>query len=418
MCLINNMNILEFIKNSWQMMIRNKVRSFLTMLGIIIGITAVMIVLSVGESVQGLILNEVKSIGSNLIGVLPGHSDENGPPSSVFGIVITSLKYEDGEAILKDNNPAIESLAMYVTGSDIITVEDRKVSSTFYGTTASYPDVQNSNVESGRFFTKEEEVTNAKVVVLGSQVAKDLFGEQDPLGQKVKIKKANFSVIGVLKAKGGSLVQNEDSNLFVPISTAQNILLGINHISIMRVKVDKTENIDATIDYIKNILRDRHNINNSIEDDFTVTSTAQALESISSITDALRFFLAAVAAISLVVGGFGIMNIMLATVQERTKEIGLRKAIGAKNGDITKQFLIEAMTITFISGIIGIILGSLILVLISVIVNAMNYHWELIISPISIILGCVVSIGIGLIFGIAPANKASLLNPIEALRYE
>jgi putative ABC transport system permease protein len=416
--LINNMNIFESIKNALQVMTRNKVRSFLTMLGIIIGITAVMIVLSVGESVQGLILNEVKSIGSNLVGVLPGHSDENGPPSSVFGIVLTSLKYEDGEAIIKDNNPHIEAVAMYVSGSDIITVDGKKVSTTFYGTTASYLEVQNSSIEEGRFFTKEEEVTNTKVVVLGNQIAKDLFGEQDPIGQKVKIKKTNFNVIGVLKGKGGSLIQNEDGNLFVPISTAQNILLGINHISIMRLKVDKTENISDTIEYVKDFLRDRHNISSAKEDDFTVTSTAQALETISSITNALRFFLAAVAAISLIVGGFGIMNIMLATVQERTKEIGLRKAIGAKNKDIVMQFLIEAMVITFISGLIGIILGSLLLALISVVVNAMDYHWDLIISPISIILGCVVSIGIGLIFGIAPAQKASQLDPIEALRYE
>lgn len=417
-CLINNMNIFESVKNSWQMIIRNKVRSLLTMLGIIIGITAVMIVLSVGESVQGLILNEVKSIGSNLVGVLPGHAEKNGPPSSVFGIVITSLKYEDGEAISKENYPHIESLAMYISGSDVITIGDKKVSSTFYGTTATYLDVQSSSIERGRFFTKEEEVGNAKVVVLGNQIAKDLFGEQDPLGQKVKIKKTNFTVIGILKGKGGSLVQNEDGNLFVPISTAQNILLGVNHISLIRIKIDKTENINETIEYVKSILRERHNIVNEKEDDFDVRSTAQALESISSITNALRFFLAAVAAISLIVGGFGIMNIMLATVQERTKEIGLRKAIGAKNADITRQFLIEAMAITFISGIIGIIIGSLFLILISIIINAMNYHWELIISPMSVILGCVVSIGIGLIFGIAPARKASLLNPIEALRYE
>ncbi|MFA5072132.1 MAG: FtsX-like permease family protein, partial [Candidatus Pacearchaeota archaeon] len=273
-------------------------------------------------------------------------------------------------------------------------------------------------IEEGRFFTKEEEIGNARVVVLGNQIAKDLFGDQDPIGKKMKIKKSSFTVIGIFKKKGGSLIQNEDGNMFVPISTAQNILLGINHISFMRVKIDKTENIDGAIEYIKDTLRDRHNIADEKEDDFSVRSTAQALETISVITDALRFFLAAIAAISLVVGGFGIMNIMLATVQERTKEIGLRKAIGAKNADITRQFLIEAMAITFISGLIGIVIGSLFLILISVIINAMNYHWDLIISPLSIILGCIVSIGIGLIFGIAPARKASLLNPIEALRYE
>lgn len=414
----NNMDIFESIQNSWQMIVRNKVRSFLTMLGIVIGITAVIIVLSVGESVQGLILNEVKSIGSNLIGILPGQSDQNGPPSSVFGVVITTLKNEDGDAILKSNDPHIESLAMYVSGSDIISLNDKKASASFYGTTASYLDVQNSTVQSGRFFTKDEELSNAKVVVLGSQVAKDLFGDQDPLNMKVKIRKTNFTVIGVLKSKGGSLIQNEDGNLFVPITTAQNVLLGINYINFMRIKVDKTENIDATIEHVKEILRDRHNISDSKEDDFTVRSTAQALSTIGSITDALRYFLAAVAAISLVVGGFGIMNIMLATVQERTKEIGLRKAIGAKNADITRQFLIETMTITFLSGVIGIILGSLLLFLVSVIVTAMGYYWPLIISLLSIFLGCLVSIGIGLVFGIAPARQASMLNPIEALRYE
>jgi len=412
------MDIFVSIKNAWQMIVRNKVRSFLTMLGIIIGITAVIIILSVGESVQGLILNEVKTVGSNLVGVLPGQSDENGPPSSAFGVVITSLKYEDGEAILKRNNSHIDSLAMYVSGSDMIYMNDKKNSVTFYGTTASYLEVQNSQVERGRFFSQDEELSNAKVVVLGNKIAKDFFGDQDPIGMRLKIKKANFIVIGIMKAKGGGLFQSEDNNVFVPIRTAQNVLLGINHISMMRVKVDKTENIPSVIDEIKDVIRDRHNISDPREDDFNVRSTAQALETISSITDALRFFLAAIAAISLVVGGFGIMNIMLATVQERTREIGLRKAVGAKNNDITMQFLVEAMTITFISGLIGIITGAILLFITSIIINAMGYKWDMIVSPLSIFLGCAVSIGIGLIFGIVPAKRASTLNPIEALRHE
>jgi putative ABC transport system permease protein len=393
-------------------------RSLLTMLGIIIGVAAVMIVLSVGESVQALIMNEIKSVGTNLVAVLPGYAEENGPPASAMGIVITTLKYEDGEAILNSNNHHIESLSMYVKGSDVITVDDKNVSASFYGTTASYIDVENTEVEKGRFFTKDEELGNARVVVMGAKVAEDLFPDQDPLGKKIKIKKTNFTVIGVFKKKGGGLMQTQDNDLYVPIKTAQNILLGINHISFLRAKVDKVDNIDGVMDDIRLILRDRHDIDNPSEDDFTVRSTKQAITSISAITDALKFFLAAIAAISLIVGGFGIMNIMLATVQERTKEIGLRKAIGAKNKDIVVQFLTEATTITFVSGIIGIIVGALILFLIAQVALAYGLSWTYIVSPFSIILGCLVSIGVGLVFGIAPARKASLLNPIEALRYE
>lgn len=400
------------------MITRTKIRSFLTMLGIIIGISAVMIVLSVGESVQELILDEIKSVGPDLIVVLPGNSNEDSPPSSAFGIVDTSLKYEDGEAIIKSDSPYIQSLAMYLTGNDVISINGNVKGITFYGTTTTYTDVQNARIEKGRFFTKEEEVNNARVVVLGSKIASEIFGDDNPIGKRVTIKKVNFNVIGVLEEKGSSLIQSQDDNFFIPISTAQNIILGINHIGSMRIKVNNIDNIDFAIEHVEDVLRDKHNIDRLDEDDFTIASTVDALETISLITDALKFFLTAVAAISLIVGGFGIMNIMLATVQERTKEIGLRRAVGATKKEIINQFLIEAVTITFISGIIGIIFGSLILVLISFIINYLDYNWTLIISPMSVLLGCLVSIGIGLAFGITPAKQAAELDPIEALRYE
>jgi putative ABC transport system permease protein len=413
------MDIFESINSAWQMIVRSKLRSFLTMLGIIIGIASVMIVLSVGESVQELILDEIRTIGSDLLVVLPGASEEGGPPSAIFGTVaITSLKYKDGEAIIKNNIPYIKSLAMFASGSDIISVNNIKKGITFYGTTSSYTDVQNSSIENGRFFTKEEEVNNARVVVLGSKISNEIFGEENPIGKKIKIRKTNFKIIGVLKEKGGSLIQSQDNDVFIPISTVQNIILGIDHISLIRMKIDDVENIDKAKESVENILRDRHNIKNFESGDFTITSTAQALDTISLITDALRFFLVAVAAMSLVVGGFGIMNIMLATVQERTKEIGIRKAVGAKSSEIVRQFLVESVTITFISGIIGIIVGSLVLILISIAVNAFDYSWKLIISPFSIFLGCGFSIAMGLIFGISPAKKAASLDAIESLRYE
>ncbi len=412
------MDLRETVKNSYLMLVRNKMRSFLTMLGIIIGVMSVIVVMSLGESAQGLILNEVKSLGSNLIGVLPGKSDDSGPPASVYGIVITSLKNNDGQEILKENHPNVEGIAMYVQGTDVVSWNATSVVETFVGTTASYINVEDAKIEDGRFFTVDEEMSNAKVAVIGSDVAEQIFGDQEPIGSQIKIKKTNFTVVGVFEKRGGGLVQSQDKQIFVPIKTAQNLLLGINYINYMRIKVDKPENIDSVISTTEEVLRRNHNIQDPKDDDFTVRSSAAALDAISQITDAIKFFLVAVSAISLLVGGFGIMNIMLATVQERTKEIGLRKAVGATNFDITLQFLVETVFITFVSGAIGIILGILISWIVAVVAQALDYSWPLIISPWSIFLGSFVSISVGLIFGIVPARKASELHPIEALRYE
>ncbi|MBU0596624.1 ABC transporter permease [Patescibacteria group bacterium] len=412
------MNLAESIQNSWKILTRSKMRSFLTMLGIIIGVMAVIIVMSVGAGAQSLILNQIKSVGSNLVGVMPGAAEEDGPPASVLGIVVTTLKYEDGEAILKDGCDCIEALTMYVNGNETINVEDQVVNTTFTGTTAGYLDVEDTNVETGRFFTEEEEKGVSRVVVLGTEVRDDLFGDQNPIGKKIRIKKTSFTVIGVMKKRGISGFQNQDDQVFVPISTAQKLLLGIDHVSMIRAKVDSAENVDKALESMKNILRDRHNIAYGEADDFTARSMAQGLEVLSSVTDALKFFLVAISAIALVVGGFGIMNIMLANVQERTREIGLRKAVGAKRNDITLQFLIEAVVITFVGGAIGIILGILISILVAVVAQYLGYDWDLVITFGSILLGTVVSIGIGLIFGIIPARRASKLNAIDALRYE
>ncbi|HQL52563.1 MAG TPA: ABC transporter permease [Candidatus Magasanikbacteria bacterium] len=412
------MNIKEYIYSSLQTMKHSKLRSALTMLGIIIGIMSVIIVMSVGAGAQSLILNQVKSVGSNLVGVLPGGSEENAPPAFVMGIVVTTLKYEDGEEIIKHGCKCIEALNMYVSGNATFNKDDLVVNTTFSGVNESYLQVEDTEVSWGRFFTEEEEKSLARVVVLGNEVKERLFGDQDPLGSKIKIKKTNFTVIGVMKKRGVSGFQNQDDQVFVPLRTAQKLLLGIDHVSMIRAKVDTAENVDKAVESIEMILRDRHNIDPGEADDFKVSSMAQGLEMLSNITNALRYFLVLIAGIALVVGGFGIMNIMLATIQERTREIGLRKAVGAKSKDIIFQFLIEAVVITFFAGIIGIILGVLISILVAKIAQYLGYQWDLVISLQSILLGCGVSIGIGLIFGIFPARRASKLNAIESLRYE
>lgn len=412
------MNFFESTTNAWKIINRSKARSFLTMLGIMIGVMSVIIVMSVGAGAQSLIINQVKGLGSNLVAVLPGASEDDGPPASALGIVVTTLTYEDGQAILRDACPCIEDLSVYVTGNEVITRGEYTTRGNYTGTSAAYIRVEDTEVEEGRFFSDEEEQGYADVAVLGSGMKDELFPSEDAIGKRIRIGKVNFTVIGVMKKRGVSGFQNQDNQLFIPVSTAQKLLLGINHVNFMRMKVDGSENVSAAMEDVRAVLRDRHDIKPDETSDFSVRSMAQGLDAITNITNALKFFLVAIASIALVVGGFGIMNIMLATVQERTREIGLRKAVGATSRQITFQFLIESVVITFIGGTIGIILGAFISILVGTIAQRMGYSWDLVITFSSIALGWGVSVGIGLLFGILPARRASKLDAIEALRYE
>ncbi|MFA6526174.1 MAG: ABC transporter permease [Candidatus Buchananbacteria bacterium] len=411
------MRIADEIKLSFFVLRTNKVRSFLTGLGIIIGIAAVIIIMSAGAGAQSLIVNQLNSVGTNLIGILPGTMEEGGPPTAVLGIIVTTLKYEDAQAIA-DEVPNIVAVSSYNTGLATFSWQSNKVDVTYSGVMSSYPEVENTQVGEGRFFTNEEDRGSARVVVLGSQVAEDLFGNQSALGQKIKIGKEFFEVIGVMKPRGVSGFQNKDIIALIPSQTAQKIMLGVKYVNFIRAKINFPENIDRAQEDIKLLLRDRHNIRELKIDDFTVSNTKDAIKALTTVTDALKFFLAAIAGISLLVGGVGVMNIMLAAVNERVREIGLRKAVGAKREDILIQFLAESVTITLAGGIIGIIIGLIVSALIAVIARYLGYNWDLVVSPFSALLGFGVALAVGLIFGIYPANKAAKLNSIEALRYE
>ena len=411
----------QSIKTSIIALLANKARSVLTMLGIIIGVAAVIIIMALGAGAQSLILDQVKSLGTNLIGVLPGKSEDEGPPASAMGIVITTLKYEDLLAISKKKNvPSLVDAIGYTKGVGTVSWKANTYDTNLSGTTASYPVVEDGEVESGRFFTKDEERNLSRVAVLGSTVKKELFGVSQAVGQKIKIKKHTFEVIGVMKERGSVAFQDYDDQVFIPLKTMQKLIAGVNHLGLIRAKVDHGDNIEKAMRDVEITLRDQHNIKDQSgdEDDFTVRSAAEALDMIGAITDGLKYFLSAIAALSLIVGGIGIMNIMLVSVTERTREIGLRKAVGANNYRIMLQFLIESVTVTLIGGTVGIIFGIVISYLISAAVHFLGYNWAFIVSPLSIILAVVVSSIVGLIFGIYPAYKASRLDPVEALRYE
>ncbi|QQS59377.1 ABC transporter permease [Candidatus Peregrinibacteria bacterium] len=396
--------------------LENKTRTILTMFGIIIGIASVITIMSVGAGAESLITSSVKKIGTNLVGVLPGASNDNGPPASAMGIAITTLTIDDARAVAK--LPNIEGVSAYSNGTGEVVAEKESIDGTFNGVTADYPMVENHIVQRGRFFTTAEERASKKVAVLGSELQEDLFPHTDPIGKTITIRRIPFRVIGVLEKKGASLVNNPDTQLFIPLSTAQKILLGVRHIGLMRIKIDNEKNVNSSMERIRRLLRQRHDIKNAKDDDFSVRSLSQAVEILSGITSALRFFLASIAAISLVVGGIGITNIMLMSVTERTREIGLKKAIGARPSQIQGQFLLEAVLLTGTGGILGILFGVFFSFVIAAVAWHLEYDWVFSVSLLSMGISFLVALFVGIVFGLSPARRAAKLKPIDALRYE
>ncbi len=413
----------DAFKTGTRSLTHGKMRSILTMLGIIIGIASVIILMSIGKSAQDLILNQVESIGSNLIIVIPG-APSNGKfssPASAQGIVITSLQQRDIDSLSREPSvmvavPEVRGQADAVYGNNTVTVS-------YTGSTDSFFIVSNlAKVSSGQTFTKSDVDSGNHVVVIGPDLAKTLFGDYiNPIDKIIRLKDVSFRVVGVL-GKGGTGAFGVDiGNLVVmPITVAQKQLLGINYFNVIVVQANPQYDSSFVKTRIGFILQQDHSITNPNKDDFTINTQEDILSLLGNITSILTLFLAAIASISLIVGGIGIMNIMLVAVTERTREIGLRKAVGATDSDILQQFLIESILLTFVGGALGIAVGAGIVGLIYFVMSTFfpTFGWVFAFPISSVILGLVVSGIAGIAFGIYPARKAGKKNPIDALRYE
>jgi len=412
------MTISYSFKTAFRGLKTNKSRSALTVLGIVIGITAIIIIMSLGKGAQNLILGQIQSIGSKVIAVAPGRQPKG--PTDIFSTFTDSLKQKDMEALQNKNNvPHLSKIMPVVFGSESVAYGNDTYRSTIFGVTDLFAKIYDMEPSEGRNFTEEEIKGYVDVVIIGSKVKEELFGESDALGEKIKIKGKNFRIIGLLPQKGQFSFLNFDETTIIPYTTAQQYIFGIKYFNRLIIEADSEANVDQTVEDIKTTLRNSHNSTDPSKDDFFVETQASAMAMVSTITNILTLFLAAVAAISLLVGGIGIMNIMLVSVTERTREIGLRKAVGATDRNILTQFLLEAITLTATGGIIGISLGAIISFLASLVLSkSFNLDWAFTFPVQAALLGLAVAAFVGLVFGLYPARKASRKSPIEALRYE
>ena len=401
----------ESIEIAFNALLSNKLRSILTMLGIIIGVGAVIAMISVGMGVQQKVTNSIASLGSNMLIVMPGSANSGGVRSAAGSS--QKLKLEDAEAIkVKIKN--IDYVAPTVNSSYQVVYGNQNWNTSVYGVTPEYMAIRDLTVSTGSFITQNDLSTRTRTAVIGTTVAANLFGTVNPVGKTFRIDSSPYKIIGVLESKGqSSMGRDQDDVILIPLTTAQERLLGITYIQSINIQVSQLDKMDQVQNQIETLLRQRHRIIGNKEDDFTVRNLTSLMETMSSTTTMLTLFLGSIAAISLVVGGIGIMNIMMVSVTERTREIGIRKALGATFKNIMMQFLIESIIIGVIGGFLGIVFGISTSLLISKFGG-----FTTVITAAPIILSFGFSVGIGLFFGIYPARKAAKLDPIEALRYE
>lgn len=408
-------NLLSTFKISLRALRVNKMRSALTMLGIIIGVSAVITMLAVGTGASRKITEQISSMGSNLLIVFPGSVTAGGLRMGSGSQ--STLTWNDAESI-KRECPAVEEAVPILNGIAQVVYRNQNWSTGVYGVTPGILFVRDWSLTEGRIFTDQEVKNAAKVCVLGQTVVSNLFGGVSPVGQVIRIKKLPFTIIGVLSEKGQSLMgQDQDDTIFIPLSTAQRKIFGTGGLPDMvrsiTVKAKSTEDLVPAEAEITDLLKQKHRMGPNQELDFNVRNMTQMMMAAEESTRIMTLLLGAIASVSLLVGGIGIMNIMLVSVTERTKEIGIRMAVGAKNWDIRFQFIIEALTLSLIGGLAGIIIGLAAAKTLSAIAG-----WPTIVSPFSILFAFGFSGLTGIFFGFYPAYKASLLNPIDALRYE
>lgn len=408
------MNTRELIFSAFEALSLNKTRTALATLGIVIGIAAVITLLSLGQAGQQSVQSSIESLGSNLLTIIPG-AFRPGDFRGVSGTA-TTLTLDDAKAIQTSSSiHGIQNISAEVTRRVAVSTSRTSTNTTVVGVLPAYRSIRNLELDAGQFISQSDNDSQAKVAVLGPNVVENLFGQNsNPLGQTVRINKISFKIIGVTRSKGRSgFGGNQDDIVFVPLYTAQKQLFGINYIGSISVQVESSDQMEQTRTDIGYLLLSRHKISAPANADFTIFSQADILGAAASVTGTFTALLSGIAAISLLVGGIGIMNIMLVTVVERTREIGLRKALGATQKIIVSQFLTEAAILTLAGGTLGIILGAVLSFVISRFINL-----PFILDPVSILLAFGVSGSIGLLFGWYPARKAAKLNPIEALRYE
>ena len=401
----------ESVRIALNALTANKLRSILTMLGIIIGVGAVIAMVSVGLGVKQNITNSIASLGSNMLIVMPGSSNTGGVRSAAGSR--TTLKYEDAVAI-KSKIKNIDYVSPTVQRSFQVVNGNQNWNTTVYGVTPEYMSIRSLAVSAGSFISQSDLTKRHRVAVIGTTVASNLYGSKNPVGLNIRVNNQPYKVIGVLESKGqSSMGQDQDDIVIIPLTTAMERLLGITYVQSVNVQVTSQDKMNLVQEDIEALMRQRHRITGGKEDDFNVRNMTSLMETLRETTSMLTLFLGSVAAISLLVGGIGIMNIMMVSVTERTREIGIRKALGATFKAIMTQFLIESVVIGVIGGLIGIAFGCFASVMIA---KFGGFNTVITMSPI--LLSFSFSVGIGLFFGIYPARKAALLNPIEALRYE